>query len=112
MSEHFVCANERYPNNPGDRGIDTSIAAGEAIRPILGNLQRMVLAAVRDAGERGVTTNELAARLDMGRDSVQPRTSELRRLGRIADSGRRRPNANGKAAIVWVAVDEQEAANG
>jgi hypothetical protein len=110
MSEQYVGADERYPHSPGDRGIDTSIAAGESIRPVLGNLQRMVLAAVCDAGERGATTNELAARLDMGRDSVQPRTSELRRLGRIADSGRRRPNANGKAAIVWIVVEDQEVA--
>ena len=101
-----------YPNAPGHRDVDTSVAAAEAIAPTLGRLQRIVFHAIRDAGEYGLTTHELAARLDMGRDSVQPRTSELRRLGKIMDSGRRRPNANGKAAIVWIAAETVEAANG
>ena len=47
----------------------------------------------------------LAARLEMDRWSIQPRTSELRRKGLIRDSGRRRPNATGKRAIVWIASD-------
>jgi hypothetical protein len=38
----------------------------------------------------------------MDRWSIQPRTSELRRKGLIRDSGKRRQNATGKSAIVWV----------
>jgi len=91
-----------YPDAPGHRGVDTSIAAADAISVPLGRLQRMVLRAIREAGSYGATTNEIAARLDIDRGSAQPRTSELRRNHAIEDSGRRRLNANGKRAIVWV----------
>lgn len=91
-----------YPDAPGHRNIDTSVAAAEAIEPKLGRLQKMAEEAIRSAGERGLTADELAMRLGMDRWSVQPRTSELRRKGFIRDSGRRRLNATGKRAIVWV----------
>ena len=93
-----------YPDEPGHRGVDTSIAAANALVAHLGRLQRMAKAAIADAGSRGLTADELAARLDMSRWSIQPRTSELRRKGVILDSGQRRPNATGKLAIVWVAA--------
>jgi hypothetical protein len=92
-----------YPNVPGHRNVDTSIAAADAIAPKLGRLQRMAESAIRDAGARGLTADELAARLDMDRWSIQPRTSELRRKGLVLDSGRRRPNYTGRLAIVWIA---------
>jgi hypothetical protein len=93
-----------YPDAPGHRNIETSVAAADALAPRLGRLQRMAQAAIRDAGGRGLTADELAARLDMDRWSVQPRTSELRRRGLIRDSGKRRPNVTGKLAIVWIAA--------
>ena len=92
-----------YPDAPGHRNVDTSVAAAADVAPSLGRLQRMAESAIRDAGPAGLTADELAARLDMERWSIQPRTSELRRKGRIRDSGQRRPNRTGKRAIVWVA---------
>ena len=92
-----------YPNAPGHRNVDTSVAAGFDLAPALGRLQRMAEAAISEAGERGLTADELAARLELDRWSIQPRTSELRRKGRIRDSGKRRPNWTGKQAIFWVA---------
>ncbi|WP_426262986.1 hypothetical protein [Sphingomonas sp. PWP1-2] len=94
-----------YPEAPGHRGVDTSIAAADTVAASLGRLQRTVFCAVRDAGANGATTNELAERLGIDRGTVQPRTSELRRQHMIADSGQRRRNANGKSAIVWVVTD-------
>ncbi len=93
-----------YPDAPGHRGVDTSVAAAEAFAPKLGYLQKLAEAAIRLAGERGLTADELAARLGFDRWSIQPRTSELRRKGVIRDSGQRRPNTSGKLAIVWIAV--------
>lgn len=93
-----------YPDTPGHRNVDTSIAAAKALAPKLGRLQQMAEAAIRDAGAVGLTADELAARLRMDRWSIQPRTSELRRKGLIRDSGKRRPNATGKQAIVWIAA--------
>jgi hypothetical protein len=92
-----------YPDSPGHRNVDTSIAAADALAPKLGRLQRMAENAIRDAGLCGLTADELAARLDMDRWSIQPRTSELKRKGHIRDSGQRRPNRTGKQAIVWIA---------
>ena len=92
-----------YPDAPGHRNVDTSIAAANALAPKLGRLQRMAEGAIRDAGWLGLTADELAARLGMDRWSIQPRTTELRRKGLVRDSGFRRPNATGKQAIVWVA---------
>jgi predicted transcriptional regulator len=63
----------------------------------------MALAEIGDAGEYGLTADELAARLNMDRYSIQPRTSELKHKGLIIDSGLRRPNETGKLAIVWIA---------
>lgn len=91
-----------YPNAPGHRNVETSIAAADALAPKLGRLQLMAQTAIRDTGAQGLTADELAARLAMDRWSIQPRTSELKRKGLIRDSGRRRPNATGKLAIVWV----------
>ena len=92
-----------YPDAPGHRNVDTSIAAADALAPKLGRLQRMAETAIRDAGLHGLTADELAKRLDLDRWSIQPRTSELKRKGLIRDSGLRRPNASGKRAIVWIA---------
>lgn len=93
-----------YPDAPGHRHVETSVAAAEAIAPKLGRLQRLAEQAIRDAGAHGLTADELAARLDMDRWSIQPRTSELKRKALIRDSGLRRPNRTGKMAIVWIAA--------
>lgn len=93
-----------YPDAPGHRNVETSIAAAMALAPQLGRLQRITLGAIREAGWIGLTADELAARLGMDRWSIQPRTSELRRKGLIRDSGQRRRNATRKLAIVWIAA--------
>jgi hypothetical protein len=92
-----------YPDAPGHRNVDTSIAAAEALAPKLGRLQLTVLGTIREAGAYGLTGDEIAARLGMERWACRPRTSELRRKGLIRDSGQRRPNCTGISAIVWVA---------
>lgn len=93
-----------YPYAPGHRNVDTSIAAAVALAPKLGRLQQMAWEAIRDAGQHGLTADELAALLRMDRWSIQPRTTELKRQGLIRDSGQRRKNATGKMAIVWIAA--------
>lgn len=93
---------EIYPNSPGHRGVDTSIEAAGAIARKLGRLQTLTHKAICSAGYNGATSHELCERLDMANTSIQPRISELRRMGRIKDSGQRRRNASGVSAIVWV----------
>lgn len=93
--------DDRYPDAPGHRGVETSIAAAEAVAPKLGRLQRLALDAIKARGPWGLTADELAEALNLDRYSIQPRTSELRRKLLIADCGLRRRNSSGKAAIVW-----------
>jgi len=101
-----------YPEAPGHRWVDTSMEAADAIAPKIGRLQRMVLAAISEAGADGLTTDELSALLNIDRGSSQPRTSELRLLGLIVDSGQRRKNRSGIRAIVWTLPEYVEASNG
>lgn len=98
----------RYPDAPGHRNVDTSIAAADDLAPRLGHLQRLGNLTIHSAGEAGLTAEELSARLGLERTTMQPRTTELSRKGLIRDSGRRRRNASGKAAIVWIAVPKSE----
>ena len=95
--------SHNYPDEPGHRGLQTSIEAADRVATIAGPLRRMVYRAVHEAGDNGLTTDEIAAALQMPRYSVQPRTTELKHARRISDSGRRRFNASGCRAIVWIA---------
>lgn len=92
-----------YPDYPGYQATDTSAEAAEAISEHLGRLQAMVLTAIAKRGSMGLTAHETATVLQSDRTAIQPRLSELRRKGRIVDSGLRRLNASGKRAIVWIA---------
>jgi hypothetical protein len=93
-----------YPHQPGARDTDTSREAADAMQPHAARLQGMVLDAISDAGATGLTSEECAARLNLNPAAAQPRTTELRKLGRIKDSGARRRNRSGKNAIVWTAL--------
>lgn len=92
-----------YPNSAGHRGVDTSIAAADIINHVLPRLQGDVLAVIVRSGRGGVTADEVALALGWERFRVRPRTSELRKAGRIIDSGLRRESLSGIASIVWVA---------
>lgn len=94
-----------YPDTPGHKGDGgTSREAADAMQEHCGRLQRMALGAIREAGETGLTADELAERLGVTRWTIQPRTSELRRKHLIQDSTQRRRNVTGRRAIVWTAT--------
>lgn len=101
---------DAYPDQPGHRGVDTSVEAAKAIQPQLGRLQRLTFDTVAAAGWHGCTANELAYITGLPREAIQPRTSELRKQGRIVDSRRRRENPNGKRVIVWTLPEYRSAA--
>lgn len=94
-----------YPENPGSKGsAETSAEAAASID--CARLQRMTLRAIREAKQHGRTAEEAAQRLDLPRVSIGPRTSELKAMGLINGSGKRRINASsGKSAVVWVAKE-------
>lgn len=85
-----------YPTSPGYRATDTSFAAAESVDAK--TLQRLVL---NELSKAPATADEIADRLRIDKLSVRPRCSELKALGKIADTGVRRQNASGRSAAVF-----------
>jgi len=94
-------SGEPYPHSPGFRKTDTSRAAAEHVKPSAPHLQQIVLSFLRSRGP--ATTREIAAGVNVDYASIQPRTSELSKLNKIADSGLRRKEGK-VSVIVWRAV--------
>lgn len=63
-----------------------------------------VLNAIRDAGERGTTTDELSVRLRCFPNQVSGRVTELKALGLVTHTAQRRRTRSGATASVIVAV--------
>ena len=96
----------KYPDGlPGRSKVDTSTDAAIAIAPKLNKIQHRVYNFVAARGSRGATASEISATLDIWRDSVGPRLTELRDAGLIADSKSRRPSPRGKGEIAWIEQD-------
>jgi hypothetical protein len=88
-----------YPSVPGYRATDTSQAAAEAIRPKVSVLRQMVLDAL---SVRPMTTLEIAHHCRQRYETLQPRSSELKDMGLIEDSGLRWISRDPrKTAIIW-----------
>jgi len=93
---------DRYPNHPGAKGKgvtrETSEAAADAIAPSVCYLQGVVLRRLEEL--RAATVLETVATTVFPRESLQPRFSELRRMGMVEPTGQRRRNPSGKPAAV------------
>tara|TARA_Y100000310_G_C20372672_1_gene664249 strand:+ start:391 stop:762 length:372 start_codon:yes stop_codon:yes gene_type:complete len=95
-----------YPHTPGHTTDDTSVEAAESIANSAGTIRTQVLAGLY---QQAMTADECADVLGLSILTVRPRFSELRRMGRIKDTGDRRVNAtSGKKAIVWEAIIQGE----
>ena len=81
--------------------LDTQLDAFEASRASAPTLRAEVVDALAEAPE-GLTADEIAERLQSTPFSIRPRVCELRKTGRVLDSGRRRANSSGRNAAVWV----------
>lgn len=91
-----------YPHAPGAQDRDTSRAAAVEIAPEAQQLRARALAVVERSN--GLTADEVAGKLGLSILSIRPRMTELSRLGKVRDSGRRRANVSGRNAIVWAPV--------
>jgi hypothetical protein len=97
-------APEIYPESPGWRDASTSKEAAERIAPRAPSLRERVLKLIAESPE-GAAVHEAARILKVPVPSLQPRFSELRRLGEIKPSGQRRTNNSGMRAHVWVKTE-------
>lgn len=91
---------QTYPNSPGHRGVDTSIAAAEAVKKRAPTLCAGVLLCLM-ANPDGLTADECAVMMGETVLSVRPRLTELKQLRQIVPAGIKRPNASGLMAAVW-----------
>lgn len=96
----------RYTNSepigaPYAKGSDTSREAAQAKVGRIAEERTKVYLAVIRAGSSGATWDELVERLDLS-PTANGRITELRELGLIIDSGRRRKTRRGRNAAVYV----------
>lgn len=90
---------DRYPDIPGAKGPDgTSQDAAQAIAPAVSRLRLTALRTLARLAE--ATPLETVAATGLPREAIQPRLSELRRLGLVEPTGARRRNPSGKFAAV------------
>ena len=90
----------------------TSDVAADRIAPHAPNLRSQILAFIRSRGPAGATDDEGERALDIRCQTYTPRRGELRELGLVIDSGRRRPTETGRPAAVWVAVEHAQRTEG
>jgi DNA polymerase len=86
---------------------DTSVAAGDSVDTTA--LEGAVLAAIQQAGERGLISDEVGAALGMSHQTVSPRFAPLQRKGLIAPMGKRTAKSR-RSQTVWVAAQYAPAA--
>ena len=85
---------------PAVAGSVTSARAADAIGPRLNDLQRSVVAYLRQAGEHGATDEEIATGLGMNPSTERPRRIELVRRGLVVEAGTRKTKS-GRYATAW-----------
>jgi len=94
---------DMYPNEPGSKGLTpatlaTSAGAGASIAHSIKHLQSIAMDALARLGT--ATVLQCVAVTEYPRESLQPRYSELIRLGMVEPTGERRRNPSGKSAAV------------
>jgi len=85
-----------YPETPGYRDTDTSFDAAQSINAH--TLREMAMVTLT---ERSSTADECAEANGVPILAMRPRLSELKKQGKVKDTGIRRKNVSGKKAIVW-----------
>lgn len=80
----------------------TSREAAQSIEPQLGNLEELVLEAIRVSRD-GLTCDEVEEFTKLSHQCASARVNGLMKRGVIVDSGRKRKTRSGRNAIIWEA---------
>ena len=94
----------KYPQVPGHNKVDTSIEAAESMEKSSATLRTRVLNILGGADFPFVypmTSEQISDISRISHDNVWKRISELRAMGKVEDSGKRRRNRSGRKAIAW-----------
>ena len=100
-SDLFAWTPDAYPTSPGSKAPrrETSVAAAVSIQPQAPVLRERCFSVIQEAPR---TADEVADVLGIHFLTARPRLSELCQLGKIVDSGERRPSrGGGRPMIVW-----------
>lgn len=92
---------DKYPYKAGHRGIRTSIIAAEDTNKTLRRLHKQVIIELSKVFPKGLTTSELANKINRNLLTIRPRTTELKHQGLIIDTEKDRKNENGKPEIIY-----------
>lgn len=87
----------KYPFAPAARDIDTSRGAA----PKQERVSELHRQCIQILMAHPSTADEVAKALKESVLLIRPRIAELRRQGKIRDTGNRRKNESGKSAAVW-----------
>ena len=93
---------KKYPEHPGFKKTDTSEDAADKMVSKAATMRGQIMEMLEDETWAGVAADEAAENFGFIVVSCRPRFSELKALGVIVDSGRRRESAYGAKQIVWV----------
>lgn len=92
-----------YPRAPGFKERSTSRDAARAVAGKAATIRADVLRCFRDVWPAGLTAEEVTDMLELDKDAVRPRCSELVAASQILATTVRRPGRSGVLARVWVA---------
>lgn len=81
--------------------LDTQIDAWKSVQRQLPKCRQQVFDVIARNSD-GITSEQIAVTLEWPINSISGRVTELQRLGRIKDSGRRLPTHAGRSAVLWV----------
>ena len=95
---NFIDQTDKYPQSPGYKKRETSKQAAEDIKPSAETLRNQVYQILKS---RELSADQCAELMEEDKLSIRPRFSELAKMGKIEDSGKRTLNRSGKRAVVW-----------
>lgn len=93
---------DKVPPKMPHNGTPTSKIAAQSMRSSAGAQQQRVLDCLQQAGDAGLTDEELQAALDLSGNSERPRRRKLVELGLVKDSGTMRLTHSKSSAVVWI----------
>lgn len=100
------------PTAPYQKNSDTSFAAAVSMEDQLAGLEALVFRLVQEAGETGLTNDELVVATGLPIQTVCARRRSLVLKGRLIDSGQRRKTKQGRYAAVHIVGMDASAAKG
>lgn len=89
-------------------GVETSVEAFERVKVTGATWRRLVLEAIRAAGEAGMTLDELSAKFEIPVNCISGRCTELAKLGKIFRTQEKRLTRRGSPAFAWKAYPRAE----